>query len=186
MLFRSFNQLIEEGAQPYAAEAALSRTQLLLKTKGETLEQAIKHLDELRFEWRGDDFEYRLLAQPGEYYLQAGDYRNGLSTLRQTLALFPDASKVGGVANRLNEVFADLYLRGGAEKLPPVQALALYYDFRELTPVGNDGDEMVRRLADRLVSVDLLQQAAELLDYQVQFRLRGEEKAAVASRLAAI
>ena len=32
----------------------------------------------------------------------------------------------------------------------------LYYDFRELTPVGPDGDEMVRLLADRLVAVDLI------------------------------
>lgn len=102
------------------------------------------------------------------------------------MSLFPDQSKVDGVANRMNTVFADLFLRGEAEKLPPVSAPALYYDYRELTPVGVEGDEMVRRLADRLVTVDLLQQAAELLDYQVQFRLRGEEKAIVAACLAAI
>ena len=32
-----------------------------------------------------------------------------------------------------------------------MQALALFYDFRELTPIGADGDEMVRRLARRLI-----------------------------------
>jgi hypothetical protein len=32
-----------------------------------------------------------------------------------------------------------------------VEALALYFDFKEFTPIGRQGDEIVRRLADRLV-----------------------------------
>ncbi|MDP2115823.1 MAG: hypothetical protein Q8J71_00295, partial [Brevundimonas sp.] len=49
-----------------------------------------------------------------------------------------------------------------------------------------DGDEMVRRLSRRLVDVDLLTQAAELLKYQVDNRLEGAAKARVATDLAAI
>jgi len=64
--------------------------------------------------------------------------------------------------------------------------LALFYDFRELTPIGRRGDEMIRRLADRLVSVDLLDQAADLLQYQVDNRLEGAAKAQVATRLAVV
>jgi hypothetical protein len=70
--------------------------------------------------------------------------------------------------------------------MPPVEALGLFYDFRELTPVGRRGDEMIRRLADRLVSVDLLDQAAELLQHQVDNRLQGAGRAQVATRLAII
>ncbi len=62
----------------------------------------------------------------------------------------------------------------------------MFYDFRELTPIGRRGDEMIRRLADRLVSVDLLDQAAELLQYQVDRRLQGAARAQVATRLAII
>jgi hypothetical protein len=64
--------------------------------------------------------------------------------------------------------------------------LALFYDFRDLTPIGRRGDEMIRRLADRLVTVDLLDQAAELLQYQVDNRLEGAARAQVATRLAVI
>jgi hypothetical protein len=70
--------------------------------------------------------------------------------------------------------------------MAPIQALSLFYDFRELTPVGRRGDEMVRRLAERLASVDLLNQAAELLQYQVDHRLEGAARAQVAVRLAMI
>ena len=70
--------------------------------------------------------------------------------------------------------------------MPAIDALALFYDFRELTPIGRRGDEMIRRLADRLVSVDLLDQAADLLQYQVNHRLQGAARAQIAIRLAII
>jgi hypothetical protein len=84
------------------------------------------------------------------------------------------------------KMFEELFLGGKADGLPPVQALALFYDFRELTPVGAAGDEMIRKLADRLVGVDLLPQAAELLQHQVDNRLDGIARASVATRLALI
>ena len=45
---------------------------------------------------------------------------------------------------------------------------------------------MIRRLADRLVQMDLLDQAAELLQHQVDHRLQGAARAQVAVRLAVI
>ena len=73
-----------------------------------------------------------------------------------------------------------------ADDLQPVRALALYEEFRELTPPGAEGEKMVRRLADRLARVDLLDEAADLLSHQIEFRLTGQEKARVAARLAEI
>jgi hypothetical protein len=83
-------------------------------------------------------------------------------------------------------VFEDLFLTGKADTLPSIEALALYYDFSRLTPIGRRGDELIRRLADRLVAVDLLDQAAELLDHQVNYRLTGAAKAQVATKLAVV
>jgi hypothetical protein len=45
---------------------------------------------------------------------------------------------------------------------------------------------MIRRLSDRLVSVDLLGQAAELLQHQIGHRLQGVARAQIATRLAVI
>jgi hypothetical protein len=45
---------------------------------------------------------------------------------------------------------------------------------------------MIRRLTDRLVAVDLLDQAAELLQHQVDHRLQGAARSQVANRLAVI
>jgi hypothetical protein len=82
--------------------------------------------------------------------------------------------------------FDTLFLAGKGDTLSAIDALALFYDFRELTPIGRRGDEMIRRLADRLVGIDLLDQAADLLQYQVDNRLQGAARAQVATRLAVI
>src|SRR6185295_262500 len=60
------------------------------------------------------------------------------------------------------------------------------YEFKDLTPVGASGDRMIRMLSARLVSVDLLDKAAELLQYQVDNRLDGVGQAQVAADLASI
>jgi hypothetical protein len=82
--------------------------------------------------------------------------------------------------------FDALFLAGKGDAMPAIEALGLFYDFRDLTPIGRRGDEMIRRLTDRLVSVDLLDQAAELLQHQVDHRLQGAARSQVATRLAVI
>jgi hypothetical protein len=62
----------------------------------------------------------------------------------------------------------------------------LFEEFKELTPPGPKGDEVILRLVDRLVAVDLLDRAADILESQVEFRLRGTAKARVAARLALV
>src|SRR5204863_33425 len=83
-------------------------------------------------------------------------------------------------------LFAHLFPGPKSADLPPVDALGTFYEFRELTPIGRRGDEMIRRLADRLVAVDLLDQASELLQYQIDRRLEGAARAQVAARLAMV
>jgi hypothetical protein len=55
-----------------------------------------------------------------------------------------------------------------------------------MTPIGRRGDAIVRNLAERLVDVDLLEQAAELLQHQVDNRLKGAARAQIAADLALI
>jgi hypothetical protein len=146
---------------------------------------AAVELEGLRFRWRGDKVELDVARQLASLYQSQGLYREALTALSSShsLARLPGAADLA--ADRAN-IFRMLFLEGGADGLQPVQALALFYDFRDLTPIGADGDEMVRRMARRLVDVDLLTQASELLKYQVDNRLEGVAKAQIATDLATI
>jgi hypothetical protein len=106
--------------------------------------------------------------------------------MRSALKAHPHAELSRRIYDEAAVTFDSLFLAGKGDALPAIEALSLFYDFRELTPIGRRGDEMIRRLADRLVSVDLLPQAAELLQHQIDNRLQGAGRAQVATRLAVI
>ena len=127
--------------------------------------QAIETLERLRYRWRGDNLELKTLRVATQNFT-GNDARSAQDDMRGA--------------------FTDLYLKGGANKLPPVQSLAMFYDNIDLTPIGTDGDDMIRRMSDRLVAVDLLGPASDLLAYQVDKRLDGIARAQVATRLAAV
>ncbi|MBO6785148.1 MAG: hypothetical protein JJ899_18015, partial [Alphaproteobacteria bacterium] len=168
------------------ALATMAKTELLLSEEDITPSEAVDELDRLRYVWRGDGLEFRILRRLGELEIAAGRYRDGLRSLKRAASNFPEHPAAPRLADDMRTVFAELYLEGEADELEPVTAIALFNEFNELAPAGAAGDTMIRRLADRLVAVDLLAQAAELLEHQVEFRLEGAEKAEVGARLAMI
>ena len=151
-----------------------------------TPSQAIGRLEALRYRWRGDSLELKTLRKLGALYFGQKRWRDGLETLRVAAQNFPNSDMARQAQDDMRGAFVRLYLKGAADKMPPIRALALFYDFIALTPIGADGDEMIRRMADRLVKVDLLGPAASLLKYQVDNRLNGIARAQVATRLAMI
>jgi tetratricopeptide (TPR) repeat protein len=148
--------------------------------------QAANIYDSLRYRWRGDATELETIRALGRIYLSQGRYREALEALRSAGQRLPDLPQAVQLQSDLTNAFRSLFLEGQADGLQPIQALALFYDFKELTPIGADGDLIVRKLARRLVDVDLLSQAADLLKYQADNRLDGVPRAEVATDLAVI
>lgn len=181
-LFEQAAQTPDPGA---AALARLERIRFALKHENLTPTLAVEQLEDLRFAWRGQDFEIDLLSTLGELYISIGRYRQGFNTLRQAVEVYPDDPRTGRIVRQMQRYFELLFLEGGGD-LTPFEAVALFEDFRELTPQGATGDRIIRRLVDRLVAVDLLDRAADLLRYQVEFRLEGAPQAQIAARLAKV
>ena len=172
--------------QSLASPALLRATQIKLEIGKVTPLQAATVFDGLRYRWRGDATELETIRALGQLYLSQGRYREALEALRSAGSRLPDLPEALQLQSDLAVAFRSLFLDGNADGLEPIQALALFYDFKELTPIGSDGDLMVRKLVRRLVDVDLLDQAAELLKYQADNRLDGVPRAQVATDLAVI
>lgn len=169
-----------------AAPAQLRATQIRMELGQLTPVQAATAFDGLRYRWRGDATELETIRALGQLYLGQGRYREALETLRSAGSRLPNLPQAQQLTADLNTAFKGLFLDGLADGLEPVQALALFYDFKELAPIGADGDLMVRKIVRRLVDVDLLPQAAELLKYQAEERLEGVARAQVSTDLAVI
>ena len=181
-----YQRVLQFGTPSQQAQAQLGKISLLHRVSQINDEEAINRLDTLRFQWRGDDLELAVLHRLGELYVEGGNYRQGLNIMQEVVANYSDSRVAGDIAISMEKIFKGLFLDQTIEDIPPVQSLALYYDYKHLTPIGREGDEMIRKLVDRLVAVDLLEQAAELLEHQVDERLKGVARAQVATRLAMV
>ena len=58
--------------------------------------------------------------------------------------------------------------------------LSLYYDFRELTPPGREGDKLINSIVVRLKKLGLNRRAIKLLEDQLKFRLKDADTRAEA------
>jgi hypothetical protein len=174
------------GNEQQGAQAIYYRVTTGLANGSLSTAQAANALERLRFRWRGDLLELKTLRKLASIYFGEKQWRDGLRVLRVAAVSFPNEDAGNQAQDDMRAVFADLFLNGKANAMQPIEALSVFYDFIELTPIGADGDEMIRRISERLVAADLLGPAADLLQYQVTKRLDGVARAQVATRLAMV
>lgn len=181
-----FTEVVNGGDDRLAAQAIFYQTNAALAAGIIEPKQGIDVLERLRYRWRGDALELKTLRKLASLYFGERKWQPGLKTLRVATQNFVGQEQAHAAQDDMRAAFANLFIKGGADKLPPVESLSIFYDNIDLTPIGADGDDMIRRMVDRLVAVDLLAPAAKLLSYQVENRLDGVAKAQVSTKLAAI
>jgi tetratricopeptide (TPR) repeat protein len=174
------------GDRRAAAAGRLRETMLRFAIGDMPRKDVINELELLTTVWRGDETEAEGLKALAHLYTEDGRYREAFHVMRAAMMAHPNSDLTRKIQDEAAVSFETLFLGGKSDALPPIEALGLFYDYRELTPVGRRGDEMIRKLADRLTAVDLLDQAAELLQHQVDHRLHGAARAQVATHLATI
>ncbi|MGJ8527650.1 hypothetical protein [Maritalea sp.] len=182
----TYGGVMTADVRPTHAEAVYRTLLILDKTKRIDVEKAKQTLENQSLIWRGGRLSAKIQHMLGQFQFRTSDYRGGFETLLLMAAEYQDTPDETALYEEATQVFANLYLNGEADRLDPIAALALFYDFRQLAPVGAKGDEMIRNLARRLVKVDLLEQAAGLLEYQIDNRLEGVARAKISADLAII
>ncbi|MDF1749205.1 MAG: hypothetical protein P1V34_10070 [Alphaproteobacteria bacterium] len=184
-----FKEVMEEGDRKYAYRAELALITLGQRQGFMTDQEALERMERLRYSWRGDRSELYLLRRLGELYLKQPDYFKGLDVFRTAVKYFPGDPVAEDLAGEMTDTFRNLFLEGGADSLPPLKALALYDEFKELTPTGEDGDRIIENIADRLAAIDLLTEAADKLRELLNDEDRlppGEERVRLSNKLALI
>jgi tetratricopeptide (TPR) repeat protein len=181
-----YRQAADSKSRPDAAQGRLREIELRYQLGDLKRTDVISTLETLTTVWRGDESEIEALQILAHLYTEEARYRDAFHVMRIAMRAHPNSEMTHRIQDEAAGTFDSLFLAGKGDAMPAIDALSLFYDFRELTPIGRRGDEMIRRLTDRLVSVDLLDQATELLQHQVDHRLQGAARAQVATRLAVI
>ncbi|WP_186416635.1 hypothetical protein [Bosea sp. CS1GBMeth4] len=183
-----YRPLFDAKSRPVAAEAQLRAVKLARAEKRADLpaDEAIARLETVSAIWRGGEIEIEALAELGRLYVEQQRWRDAFQTARRANEVFPEHPATRLMHDETAQRFEALFSDPNLEQLPRFDALALFYDFKEFLPIGRRGDEITRLLADRLVELDLLDQASEILQYQMDRRLTGAARSTVAARLAMI
>jgi len=182
----TWQEVSRSDDRPSRARALLERTMELFQEGKVSRTDAIQQLDALRFSWRGDAFEFDLLRALGTLLIADGEQRRGIDLLRQATSNFPNHPDVAVVQRQMVQAFGDVFTGPNADANSPLKALALYQEFKELLEASGKSEAVVRHLADRLIAVDLLDQADGLLEDQAANHLKGAEKARTATELAVV
>lgn len=182
----AYGEVIAEDIRPTRAEAVYRTLLVLNQADRVDLDKASATLEAEAMMWRGNRLEADMSKLLAEMHFRNKKYREGFEVVRRAVAFYPENDSIKALLDEAQSQFADLYLNGGADQLADVDALSLYYDFQQLTPPGTRGDEMIRNLARRLVKADLLTQAGDLLEYQIDNRLKGVAQSQIAADLAVI
>jgi tetratricopeptide (TPR) repeat protein len=182
----AYDLAIGQEIRPISTEARLYKISLMIADDSIERAEAVRRLEGVSMGWRGNNVELQTLNVLADLYSDTGNFERLFEVMQSASVLNADDKIVEELRNKIDVAFRELFLDGGADAMSPIDALSLFYEYRVLTPIGREGDVIIRKLADRLVSVDLLEQAAELLTHQVDNRLEGVARAQVAVRLASV
>lgn len=180
---------LQTSTDPHVrVEATMAMTSLALDNGDMKIDDALAAFEEARFAWRGDKTERDLTFDLANLYLKNSHYLEALELFKYYTVVFPEAEHTAEATRLMTEVFNQLFTTDLAEQvLDPLTQLALYYEFRELTPPGPQGDAMMKRVVGKLADTSLYPRAIELLERLINFRLQGAtEKAEAGLTLAAL
>ncbi|NNE39294.1 MAG: hypothetical protein HKN14_00085 [Marinicaulis sp.] len=178
-----FVQLAKENTQPYSARAEIEILHIDFARNEISSEAAESELQSLALSWRGGDFERELLNARALFADQRDDIETAMQARRKLVDLFSAADAAAPALQKMKTDLAGLFAR---RELSPVTAARVFYENIDLAPPGRDGDRLIRNVVDQLVSLELLEEASELLAHQTFNRLRGDARSIAAADLAAI
>ena len=170
----------------YSAYARRDIIKLQTRTNSIKTADAIKEYERLRYAWGETSFKKDILKDLASFYSQAKDYASSLKTLN-TLRNMSTSEEQTDITRQMVSIFENVYLGNLDSQMSSLKSLAMYEDYNWLAPLSKQYNQIATKIADRLVAVDLLDRAYEILSAQYQRGgLTAEEKGAIGTRMALI
>lgn len=184
---KEYQLLLNSPSAMFSAYGRLRHTVLSQMLNFIDSKTAITELEKLRFAWGEKEFQIKLLAKLSDFYLKADDYYNALRILNEEGFIVDDKTKII-ISQRMVKIFEDIFVGNHAdEALTPIKSLSLYEDFKWLAELSPKQNTIMQKLADRLVAVDLLPRAKNLLlSLVMKDDLSPDDMARIGARLAII
>lgn len=181
-----YKRILPMDSLKYSSYARKEIVELGLKLNMFPLDKAISEFERLRYAWGEKSFKLSLLDGLADMYIKKKDYNNALRTLVELKNLSEPAQQAA-VEQRMIKLFENIYINNEADNMPALKSLALYTDYEWLAPKSKHFNTIVQKLSDRLVAVDLLDRAENLLTTQLKnVPMTAVDRAKTGTRLALV
>jgi len=171
---------------PYGIRSELLLVQDELAREVIEMDEAIQRMERLRFAWRGDSLEPEIYEALGSLYIDSGAPRKGLGILKRAAGNAESVQERRQIVRMMANAFKSIFIGEKFETTDPLIAVAVYDEFKELTPVGNEGNELINRLADKLMSINLMSRATQVLKDKMDRLGEGQDAIKTGVRIATI
>jgi hypothetical protein len=165
-----FKRVAGFGTAAQQIDANVALAELGAGPDGAAAPATLPMLDHVALTWRGDAIEQRVLQLSYRTGIATHDSHRALVSGAALFRYFQLGPDLVPLVTQLQALLAAGLAPGNA--LPIEQAAGLYWDYRDLAPVGAEGDFLVNQLADRLGERGLYGRAGELLHHQLIERTR--------------
>src|SRR5260370_3874726 len=125
------------GSTDRAAAAEAKLLEIILRQRRDEISQAevLRELETLSVMWRGDAVEVRALQIMARIYPETGRYGESFAAARTATRLQPNSEPARQAQAAAAPLLPPLVLRPKGDDLPPGDALGMFYEFRELSPI---------------------------------------------------
>lgn len=145
--------------QHIAFLAQFELIKLKLKTRAIDEHEAVESLESLQLRWRGDDDEYRLIYFLADLLKKISRHHHALEYLQRLIDLYPEQAMLDELPQQRAEIFVQYF----ENDMPAIKSVAFYEEHQQLLPTDERGVKIVKKVANQLIELDLLDKAALLL-----------------------
>ncbi|MBC7583228.1 MAG: hypothetical protein H7316_05710 [Tardiphaga sp.] len=180
---RTWLKRIVGGSRQQQVDAQVTLLETDLATGPATPAQLAK-IDHLALTWRGDAIEQRVLWLSYRTGVARHDVHRSIRAGAALIRYCRLGAEATPLLAKLQAMLADGLAPGST--LPIAEAAGLFWDYRDLSPAGAQGDFLASQLADRLVDKGLYLRAAELLRHQLLERAQDVAQGPLSARVASL
>ncbi len=178
-----YDALAQSRDRKVSAQAGERAAELRLAKGLATPAQTAETLRKLLLAWRDDSTDVDHRMRISDLLAQSGQFPPALAILREAEQQWPEQKE--RVHQRLLERFAQVFAPESQSGISAFDLVTLAEENPDLIPAGDAGQALAERLSDRLMELDLPEQAAPLFERLAKSAPPGFARAAFGSRLAA-
>ncbi len=172
-----FNNCLENVEDQFNyVRCSVEKSKYLTDLKLVPMDDYHDKLERANLLWRGDAMEIKNLTTLANLYHQSSQYAKSLRILKIISTNYPNNAASINAVNKMGSIFIEFFTNYDKQKISPLQALSFFYEFQDIIPIGNTGDDIVLRAAGYMIELYMLDRASALLEHQVTNRLIGQRQ----------